>query len=105
MPSGTFMAILHQDRVSIETRREIPLVLARLGTPLAIRILANNVIQGDNVLRSRIISSLNKLLDLYKDAQMDASSIEIVLEAEIMGYYRSCQMLESATGEAEVLKE
>lgn len=103
--AGTLRDHLGDRSVSIETRREIPLVLARLGTPLAIRILANNVIQGDNVLRSRIISSLNKLLDLYKDAQMDASSIEIVLEAEIMGYYRSCQMLESATGEAEVLKE
>src|SRR4030095_2048141 len=36
---------------------------------------------------------------------MDADSIETVLVAEIMGYYRSCQLLQSATGDAVELKE
>jgi AAA family ATP:ADP antiporter len=104
--AGTLRDYLGDESVAVETRREIPSILVRLGTPLAVRILANNVIQGDNVLRHRIISSLNKLLDLHKDAPMDAESIETVLMAEFMGYYRSCQLLIAAHGgDAEALKD
>jgi hypothetical protein len=98
--AGTLRDYLGDNSVPIETRREIPPILQRLGTPLAVRILANNVIEGDNILRHRIISSLNKLLDVHKDAAMDPTSIETVLIAEIMGYYRSCQLLASATDDA-----
>ena len=103
--AGTLRDYLGDESVPIEIRREIPAILLRLGTPVALRILANNVIQGDNVLRYRIISALNKLLDVHKDFEMDADSIETVLVAEIMGYYRSCQLLQSATGEAVELRE
>jgi HEAT repeat protein len=104
--AGTLRDYLGDSSVPIETRREIPPILVRLGTPLAIRILASNVIQGDNILRYRIITSLNKLLDLHKDASVDSGLIETVLIAEIMGYYRSCQMLASSSGEsARELKE
>jgi AAA family ATP:ADP antiporter len=102
--SGTLRDYLGDQSASIEVRREIPPLLLRLGTPLSIRILANNVIQGDSVLRFRIISALNKLLDLHKDAEMDASSIENLLVAEIMGYYRSCQVLASNTGDSDELR-
>jgi AAA family ATP:ADP antiporter len=103
--AGTLRDYLGDESVPIEVRREIPPILLRLGTAVSIRILANNVIQGDNVLRYRIISALNKLLDLHKDVEMDAGSIETVLVAEIMGYYRSCQLLDSAVGDAIELKE
>jgi hypothetical protein len=103
--AGTLRDYLGDEAVPIEIRREIPPILFRLGTPVAIRILANNVIQGDNVLRYRIISALNKLLDLHKDAEMDPSSIETVLIAEIMGYYRSCQLLMSTARDAVEIKE
>jgi AAA family ATP:ADP antiporter len=97
--AGTLRDYLGDRAVPLEIRREIPLVLARLGTPLAVRILAGQVIQGDDILRYRIIASLNKLLDTYKDAPIDPDSIETVLVAEIMGYYRSCQLLASFSGE------
>jgi ATP:ADP antiporter, AAA family len=103
--AGTLRDYLGDESVPIEIRREIPPILLRLGTPVSVRILANNVIQGDNVLRYRIISALNKLLDVHKDFEMDADSIETVLVAEIMGYYRSCQLLESSTAEAVELRE
>ena len=103
--AGTLRDYLGDESVPIEIRREIPPILLRLDSPVSIRILANNVIQGDNMLRYRIISALNKLLDLHKDVEMDASSIETVLVAEIMGYYRSCQLLASAVGDAIELKE
>jgi len=103
--AGTLRDYLGDESVPIEIRREIPPVLLRLGTPVAVRILANNVIQGDNVLRYRIISALNKLFDVHKDVEMDADSIETVLVAEIMGYYRSCQLLEVNRGDGVELKE
>jgi len=103
--AGTLRDYLGDESVPIEIRREIPPILLRLGTPVAVRILANNVIQGDNVLRYRIISALNKLLDVHKDFEMDADSIETVLVAEIMGYYRSCQLLQAAKGDAVELRE
>jgi ATP/ADP translocase/HEAT repeat protein len=96
--AGTLRDYLGDESVSLETRREIPPLLLKLGTPVAIRILANNVIQGDNILRYRIISALNKLLDQHKDATVDVGSIETVLVAEIMGYYRSCQLLAASKG-------
>jgi len=103
--AGTLRDYLGDRSVSIEIRREIPGILVRLGTPLAVRILASNVIQGDNLLRYRIIHALNKLLDLHRNVQMDASSIETVMIAEIMGYYRSCQLLELGAGDSGALQE
>lgn len=103
--AGTLRDYLGDESVALEIRREIPPILLKLGTPVAVRILANNVIQGDNVLRYRIISALNKLLDVHKDFEMDADSIETVLVAEIMGYYRSCQLLDAAKGDTVELKE
>jgi hypothetical protein len=72
-----------------EVRREIPAVLLRPGTPEAVRTLADNLLQADNVLRYRIISSLNKLRELHKNVEVDLSLIETVLLSEIMGHYRS----------------
>jgi ATP/ADP translocase len=104
--AGTLRDYLDDSSVPIETRREIPPLLLRLGAPVAVRILANNVIQADNLLRHRIITSLNKLRDLHPDAAIDASPIEVVLIAEIMGYYRSCQMLASSSAEvAQTLRQ
>jgi hypothetical protein len=103
--AGTLRDYLGDESVPVEIRREIPPILLRLGTPVAMRILANNVIQGDNLLRYRIISALNKLLDLHKDFELDSDSIETVLIAEIMGYYRSCQLLDRAKGDKSELKE
>jgi hypothetical protein len=103
--AGTLRDYLGDESVPIEIRREIPPLLLRLGSPVALRILANNVIQGDNQLRYRIIAALNKLLDLHKDFELDEGSIETVLIAEIMGYYRSCQLLAMAKGDTAEIKE
>ena len=103
--AGTLRDYLGDESVPIEVRREIPPLLLRMGSPVALRILANNVIQGDNQLRYRIISALNKLLDLHKDFELDEGSIETVLIAEIMGYYRSCQLLASAKGDTSEMKD
>ena len=103
--AGTLRDYLGDRNVAIEVRREIPPILYRLGTPLSIRILASNVVQVDDVLRFRIISALNKLLDMHKDAQVDADAIENLLNLEIMGYYRSCQLVAANAGDPHQLRE
>lgn len=77
----------------IELRRQIPGVLLRIGTPEAERVLVESLLEGDTVLRLRIISSLNKLRSTHPEVEIDTNLIETLLAAEIMGHYRSYQIL------------
>ncbi|HEY6938272.1 MAG TPA: Npt1/Npt2 family nucleotide transporter [Terriglobales bacterium] len=79
--------------VSIGVRREIPPVLVRIGTPAAARALGESMLQSDARLRFRIISSLNKLHRQHPEIATDVMMLETVLGAEIMGHYRSYQIL------------
>ena len=97
--AGTLQDYLTDGSVPIEIRREIPAILVRIGTADAMRILADKLIQGDNILRYRIIAGLNKLAGLHGNIHVDKDVIETVLIAEIMGHYRSYQILASANGE------
>jgi AAA family ATP:ADP antiporter len=78
---------------SLETRREIPSVLLRVGTPEAEEVLVQGLLQADGTLRHRVISSLNKLKVLHPDVRIDPSVIELLLAAEIAGHYRSYQLI------------
>ena len=90
----------------IEIRRRIPDVLLSIGTPQASRALADNVLQADSVLRFRIISALNKLQELHKHPPIDRGLVETVMVAEIMGHYRSYQILGSLKNHVdELLRE
>ncbi len=79
--------------VPIEARREIPRVLVTLGTPAAASVLLDNLLQGDTTLRFRTIAALNKLHRLNPQIEMDIQMLETVLAAEILGHYRSYQIL------------
>ena len=79
--------------VSIAVRREIPSVLVRIGTPAAARALGESMLQSDARLRFRIISSLNKLHRQHPEIATDVAMLETVLGAEILGHYRSYQIL------------
>jgi AAA family ATP:ADP antiporter len=84
--------------VSLEVRREIPNALMRIGTPAAQRALTESLLQADTALRFRIISSLNKLRDSHPDLKLDEQVVEMVLAAEILGHYRSYQILGTLDG-------
>ncbi|HEY7055428.1 MAG TPA: Npt1/Npt2 family nucleotide transporter [Vicinamibacterales bacterium] len=84
---------LLDDRVSIDVRREIPLVLLRIGTPEAGRALVDSLMEGDATVRYRVIASLNKLKRLHPDVTIDHGLVELLLAAEIAGHYRSHQVL------------
>jgi len=80
--------------VPIEARREIPAVLVKVGTSAAARVLMENLLEGDTSLRFRIISALNKLCHLHPEVEADVPMLETVLAAEILGHYRSYQILD-----------
>jgi ATP:ADP antiporter, AAA family len=88
-------ASLYDANAPMEIRRAIPGVLVRIGTNAAQALLMESLLQSDNALRFRILSSLNKLRQQRPDMPLDAQIVESVLAAEIMGHYRSYQILGS----------
>ncbi len=91
--SGTLRDHLIDPDTPIEVRREIPAVLQAIGTPAAQFVLVESVLDSDAILRHRIITALNKLTQVYPERQLDRRLIETVLGSEIMGHYRSYQVL------------
>ena len=80
--------------VAIEARREIPAVLVKVGSSAAAQVLMENLLESDTTLRFRIISALNKLHRLHPEIETDIQMLETVLAAEILGHYRSYQILD-----------
>ena len=98
---GTLSDLLLNNGVRIELRRQIPGVLFRIGTPKAQRVLVESLLEEDTLLRLRILKSLNKLRHADPEMEIDSNLIETALAAEIMGHYRSYQILGILGGELE----
>jgi AAA family ATP:ADP antiporter len=81
--------------VPIQVRRQIPGLLQAIGTTAAQAALAECVLERDVVLRYNVIAALNKLAQLHPEPLANRPMIESLLEAEIMGHYRSYQVLGS----------
>lgn len=84
---------LYDEGTPVAVRREIPQVLVRIATPIALEVLIDGLLQSDVTLRQRVIASLNKLHDLHPEVHIDEQLLELVLAAEIAGHYRSYQVL------------
>jgi AAA family ATP:ADP antiporter len=84
---------LGDDQAPLDLRRELPSVLVRIGTSEAEQILIEGLLEGDVMLRHRIVASLNKLRVLHPDVRVDPNLVELLLAAEIAGHYRSYQVL------------
>ena len=91
---GALRDHLGDSSVAIEARREIPAILVKVGTPAAAHVLMENLMESDTTLRFRIISALNKLCCLHPEIETDIQTLETVLAAEILGHYRSYQILD-----------
>jgi AAA family ATP:ADP antiporter len=81
-----------------EERREIPAVLAGIGTAAAAQVLLENVMESDTTLRFKVISALNKLHRDHPGIALDFQMLETVLAAEILGHYRTYQIMEAISG-------
>jgi AAA family ATP:ADP antiporter len=84
---------LGDNSVPITIRAEIPSVLLSIGTPAAARALSDNLLEPDSMQRFRVISALNKLHHSHPDVDRDIQMLETILAAEILGHYRSYQIL------------
>jgi AAA family ATP:ADP antiporter len=79
----------------LDARRAIPPVLVSIGTPAAAHVLMDNLLERETTVRFQIISALNKIHRVHPEIELDTQLLETVLAAEIMGHYRSYQILES----------
>jgi len=68
--------------------------MVEIGTPAAASVLMEHLLESDTNLRFRIISALNKLRRLHPEIETDTQILETVLAAEILGHYRSYQILD-----------
>ena len=90
---GTLRDSITDMEMPADVRREIPKVLEEIGTPAAQAVLVESVLDRDVVLRYHTIAALNRLGQAHPDRATDRKLIETVLAAEIMGHYRSYQVL------------
>jgi AAA family ATP:ADP antiporter len=95
---GTLRDALVDPEMPQDVRREIPTVLQEIGTRSAQNVLTESVLDKDVVLRYRCIAALNKLGQLHPDRPVDRKIVESVLAAEILGHYRSYQVIGSLEG-------
>ncbi len=90
---GTLRDYLTDEEMATDVRREIPKVLQAIGSASAQAVLTASVLDRDVILRYQIIAALNKLGQQHPERSIDRKLIESVLAAEIMGHYRSYQVL------------
>jgi AAA family ATP:ADP antiporter len=90
---GTIRDHLVDPEIAPEIRNELPGVLLKIGTEAAAQVLVENLMQGDPTLRFRIIFALNKLRRQAPGITIDQEVVESILAAELLGHYRSHQIL------------
>jgi AAA family ATP:ADP antiporter len=74
-------------------RGRVVAILSAIGSRAAVDVLLDNMLDNDAEIRFRVIAALNKLRTFRPDTELDPQMIEAVLAAEIMGHYRSSQIL------------
>jgi HEAT repeat protein len=90
---GTLRDYLTDEDLRTDVRRELPRALQAIGSAAAQAVLVESVLDRDVVLRYHTISALNKLGQQHPERPTDRKLIESVVAAEIMGHYRSYQVL------------
>ena len=78
----------------ITARLEIPALLSKLGTQSASYALMDRILDTDASIRLRVLSALTSLHRAHPELTCDTPLLESALTAEIMGHYRSYQILE-----------
>jgi AAA family ATP:ADP antiporter len=84
---------LAQGRSASAVRRALPSVLERIGSDRAAAVLAEHLLDGDAALRLRILVALARMRDERADVAINPRPLEAALGAEVLGHYRSYQIL------------
>jgi len=95
---GTLRDYLMDAEMSATIRRVIPFALEAIGTKAAQELLTESVLDRDVIVRYHTISALNRLGQAHPERSTDRKLIESVLAAEVMGHYRSYQVLGTLGG-------
>ena len=103
---GNLRDQMSDPEVPLAVRREIPNLLASTGKQSASYALIEHLLEADATLRLHVLSALTCLHRGHPEFKCDNELLETALAAEIMGHYRSYQILEklgtiSAGGEDE----
>jgi AAA family ATP:ADP antiporter len=80
--------------VPITVRCEIPALLGSMGTQSASYALMEHLLDTDTSCRLRVLSALTSLHRGHPEFKCDTELLETALAAEILGHYRSYQILE-----------
>ncbi len=99
--TGTLRDHLSDPKVPPRVRREIPAILGAVGSEQALTALEAALLDSDTLLRHRALAALNKLVRRHPDCQLDHQMVETVLAAEIVGHYRSYQILSALGSDAD----
>ena len=89
----TLQNYLNDPTVPAAIRKQIPKVLARIPTSDSAAALGESLIQGDPGMRFDVLKALNKLRSRDPGLAVPRSGVEDMLDAELVGYYRSFQIL------------
>jgi AAA family ATP:ADP antiporter len=89
----TLRECLRDRSLSRAIRREIPAALLGIATPAAHSALVEHLSEPDAKIRFRIITALNKLSQAHPDWRVDTGVVETVVKYEIVGLYRSYQVM------------
>jgi len=90
---GTIRDYLCDPSIPASVRQELPGVLLKIGSDEAAQVLVENLMERDATVRFHVISALNKLRQQRPTVDIDEPTIESILAAEILGHYRSHQVL------------
>jgi AAA family ATP:ADP antiporter len=91
---GTLQDYLDDLTVPLPVRKQIPGVLARMGTPEACSALMNSLVQSEPGLRFDILQALNRL-NREGQLSVDRVACEEMIQAELMGLCRSLQIVDA----------
>lgn len=86
-------ACLNDEAAPLLVRKQIPNLLARIATPSAAAVLANSLIQSNPGLRYDVLKALNTLRRSAPALLPESPQFAGLLDAEIVGFYRSSQIL------------
>jgi hypothetical protein len=76
-------------------------VLAQLGGPRAEAALSDRLLDGDAALRLRVLCALGTLQERHGGLSLEPVALEAALGAEILGHYRSYQVLATIGSDGE----
>lgn len=90
---GELARCLEDPDLPPEVRRAAPEILEQIGTDEAGRALAGSLLEGNSESRLHLLKVLSRMRERRPGLDLDPWALEAVLGAEIMGHYRSYQIL------------